>query len=116
VGAGEELLAGEADGGEEDLAGVAVVIRNAIQGWGRIGCRDGCVGGMGVVCGERRHKRSIRLTEGNLEGVVRGAANPAGVDCICKMKAMRDGRKPRVLRLCGDEWPQDEGLTRLGGF
>jgi len=138
VGAGEELLAGRADGGEEDLAGVAVGI------WDWV-----CVGDGRVVGGERRHKRSIRFAEnrsratrvdasagekGNEEhggdesvGVLRlplhsvqgplrmtglwvrwesgggrgSVANPRGVDCICKMKLMRDGRKPCVLRLCG---------------
>ena len=88
VGAGEEVLAGLADGGEEDLAGVAVGVGD--------GSGDGvCVGGGRVVGGERRHKRSIRL-EGNLEGVVEGGENPPGVDCICKMKPIRDGRKPCV--------------------
>ena len=43
---------------------------------------------------------SIRL-EGNLEGVVEGGANPAGVDCICKMKPIRDWKKAVCLRLCG---------------
>jgi len=95
VGAGEELLAGGADGGEEDLAGVAVGVGDGDWdgvGDGRYG---GCVGVLGVVGGERRHMRSIRL-QGNLEGVVEAAANPRGVDCICKMKLIRDRRKPCV--------------------
>ena len=90
------MLTGLADGGEEDLAGVSVGIQDAIGDGGWIGCGAGCVGGLGIVGGERRHMRSIRLVEGNLEGVVEAVANPPGVDCICKMKLIRDRRKPCV--------------------
>ena len=98
VGAGEELLAGGADGGEEDLAGVAIVLCEGVR-------KGVCVRGLGLGSGERRHRGSIRVAR-NLEGVGGGVANSAGAYCICKMKAMRNGRKPCVLRLCGDGSPQ----------
>jgi hypothetical protein len=55
VGAAEELLAGLADGGEEDLAGVTVLIRDGIASWVRgawgVGICFGCVWSDGGVGG-----------------------------------------------------------------
>jgi hypothetical protein len=61
VGAGEELLAGFADAGEEDLAGVAVLIGDwvgegeGVWSWGGIRGCIGCMWNWGVAAGKRRH-------------------------------------------------------------
>ncbi len=114
VGAGEELLAGVADAGRRGFGGSSGRDRRWGLGrsWGWADC-GGCVrGGLRVVGGERRHEGSIRL-EGNLRGRSgKGGANPREVDCICKMKAIRDQVKAVCLRPARTGPPQDERLTR----
>jgi hypothetical protein len=46
-----------------------------------------------VVGGERRHMREYTV-EGIWRGSWKRAENSRGLDCICKMKAIRDRRKP----------------------
>lgn len=104
VGAGEKLLAGGADGGEEDLAGIAVLIGDGRGGWV-------CVGGGGVGGGRRRHRGSIGRWRGIWRGSGKRGANQLGVDCICKMKAVRERGTPWFWRVCGDRKPRDDGLN-----
>jgi len=70
VSSDEKLLAGGSDGGEEDLPGVAVCVRDLL-------CA-GCAGNEGIGGGERRHKRSIRLGRGIRRSRASGSEPGAG--------------------------------------
>ena len=109
VGAAEELLAGLADAGEEDLAGVAVLIGDWIGGGDVWSLRWDAVASVvenAGICEVYVWRRGIWRGSG------KRAANPSERDCICKMKAIRERRKPCFVRLCGDMTPRDDGLKR----
>lgn len=99
VGAGEELLAGFADAGEEDLAGVAVLIGDGSGDWVGDGSGDwigdgsgiSCVGGRGVVGGKRRHIGEYTFGGGE-SGGGRASARRTRGGCVAsvKWKYLRD--------------------------
>ena len=73
VGPSKKLLAGFADGGEEDLAGVAVGIRDGIGDGIDDGSFAGWVRGEGIVREDRSHKNEYTVCAREERGIWRGS-------------------------------------------